>query len=355
MAIVNLNQQFLISGYIEDLTDNTSIPLNDNILSVAVKKDFSTDVMPLFVVNIKVDYATREILRLHDFRLAITVEEFDIKEDLSEDDYQDNIPTGTTFSTILKIFDKNIQPIDIKQDSENEEDYLTAQKFDLSFTCIPEDIYNRNSRIINSVYQNASNNEIIIDILSDDNIKLYIDPSNNTDREERLFIPPLNVSKAIEYLQIHYGIYDSHYNLFFDLDTTYLKKKYNDNSYIGNMLNINILSQNEISDSLGYYNMEYDNETGNLRKVLKTTPIFTEQTDVMSNLLGGHVFIGSYGENYELITRSYEDNQNDSKIRYFWNPSRNSLFETTQEKIPNIFINIPFYQLIPHRILDRNF
>ena len=37
-----------------------------------------------------------------------------------------------------------------------------------------------------------------------------------TDREECLFIPPLNVSKAIEYLQTNYGIYDSHYNLFFD-------------------------------------------------------------------------------------------------------------------------------------------
>ena len=215
MATKSINQEFLISGYLEDLTGNQLINLEDSIVSIAIKKDFMTDIMPLFVVNLKVDYATREILRTNDFRIALTIDEFDSTAEMGEENNIDYIPSDNTLNTILKIFDKNIQPIDLKEDPDNDEN-VTSQKFELSFACIPEQIYNSNSKVINDVYKNASNNEILIDILNTENTQLYIDPSDNTDRENTLFIPPLNISKAIEYLQQNYGLYNSAYNLFFD-------------------------------------------------------------------------------------------------------------------------------------------
>ena len=346
MATKSINQEFLISGYLEDLTGNQLINLEDSIVSIAIKKDFMTDIMPLFVVNLKVDYATREILRTNDFRIALTIDEFDSTAEMGEENNIDYIPSDNTLNTILKIFDKNIQPIDLKEDPDNDEN-ATSQKFELSFACIPEQIYNRNSKVINDVYKNASNNEILIDILNTENTKLYIDPSDNTDRENTLFIPPLNISKAIEYLQQNYGLYNSAYNLFFDLNTTYLIKKYN-NEYIQNKLILNILSQNDLSSSTIYTDIEYDDETGNVTKILKTAPVFTTSADVMSNILGGNAIIGSYGENYELITRRYEYNSDESKVRYYWNPSRSYLFEESQNKIPRIFTTIPLNNISPN-------
>lgn len=346
MATKTLNQQFLITGYLEDITANTELDLAGSISSIAVKKDFVSDIMPLFVVNLYVDYSVREMLRKDSIRLAINVHEYDVPEDTSE--IESNTPTanGLVFSTILKIFDKNLQEIDIKKDNDND-DTNVMQKFHVVLQCIPEDIYNRNSKIINTVYSKANNNEILLDILSDNNTNLYLDPSDNNNRDETLLIPPLNVSNAIEYLHKNHGVYNSNYCLFFDLDTTYMIKMFNENANISNKLIINVISQNETTSSTIYENYELDTETNNITKIMKTVPIVTSMKDVESNIIGGNVIIGSYGDKYELITRSYIYNPNDTKVRYYWNSARTDLFEQIQPKMPKEFSTLTLQNISP--------
>lgn len=350
MADKKLNQQFKITGTLSDLYDSTDIDISNMISSVAVKKDFNTDIMPLFVVYLKTDYDLHERIRKHEVQLALNIEEFDVEEDIDDLVMYEPASSVITFSGMLKIFDKNIQELDIKQDNDNPEvnQVESTQFYNITLSCIPEKIYNQNSKIINAVYGNATLTEIVVDILDTEQNKVYIDRSDNTNREETLLIPPLNVSNAIQYLHQNYGLYNSSYKLFFDFERIYLIKTFNDKADAHKLI-VNVVSQNEISDSSIYNNIIL-NDDGNLVKTLPTHPIIVSHEDVTSNLLGGNAIIGSYGEDYELITRSYNNDPNETKVRYYWNPGRSERFETMHNTVPKQYSTIVLENVSPNYI-----
>ena len=127
MADKKLNQQFKITGTLSDLYDSTDIDISNMISSVAVKKDFNTDIMPLFVVYLKTDYDLHERIRKHEVQLALNIEEFDVEEDIDDLVMYEPASAVITFSGMLKIFDKNIQELDIKQDNDKQI-FLTYHK-----------------------------------------------------------------------------------------------------------------------------------------------------------------------------------------------------------------------------------
>ena len=200
MAWSKLHQGFLLTGYIEDQTNNREISLDKMIASVAVKKDFFDNIFPLYIVNLQCDYETREILRTSKTTISIECDEYQIDGEVTEEVQEEPAITNKAFSVRLKIFDPNLQEIDIKHVDDELDDRTDSnvnQTYLVPLTCIPENVYNQNNEIINSVYYKASMNEILVDILYDSNRLLYLDPSDNVDREETLLIPQMNKSNAI--------------------------------------------------------------------------------------------------------------------------------------------------------------
>ena len=336
MAWSKLHQGFLLTGYIEDQTNNREISLDKMIASVAVKKDFFDNIFPLYIVNLQCDYETREILRTSKTTISIECDEYQIDGEVTEEVQEEPAITNKAFSVRLKIFDPNLQEIDIKHADDELDDRTDSnvnQTYLVPLTCIPENVYNQNNEIINSVYYKASMNEILVDILYDSNRLLYLDPSDNVDREETLLIPQMNKSNAISYLQSSYGIYEDQYSLFFDDDATYLIKQFNKNYYTSNKLSLVVVSQNDLSASGIYENIEID-EDNNLKKTTKNNPNIVRVDDVASNIIGGKVIFGTYGSAYELVTRDYTYDDNESKIRYRWNGFKKDIFEKSAMYFP---------------------
>ena len=329
---MKVNNQFIVSGYIFDKTNNAEISLDKMIQRISVKKDFNINIFPMFVVDLQVNYDIREILRKNNINLVLNVYEYNMADEIDDSANFNPVATSQSFSTTLKIFDKNIRSLDMKKDKDNENNEMTSQLFNIQLSGIPENLYNKNNTIINTVYNKASNNEILIDLLASDNTNLYFDPSDNSDRLETLLIPPLSLSNAIAYLQNNYGLYDSNYKLFFDTNATYLLKEFNADRLSKNKLSINVISQNSISDSSIYEELDVD-ENENLQKIVKEDPIIITNYDVASNILGGNAIYGSYDANFNLVTRQYTHDKNETKIRYFWNDNDKDIFEKMHQNI----------------------
>ena len=268
--------------------------------------------------------------------ISIECDEYQIDGEVTEEVQEEPAITNKAFSVRLKIFDPNLQEIDIKHADDELDDRTDSnvnQTYLVPLTCIPENVYNQNNEIINSVYYKASMNEILVDILYDSNRLLYLDPSDNVDREETLLIPQMNKSNAISYLQSSYGIYEDQYSLFFDDDATYLIKQFNKNYYTSNKLSLVVVSQNDLSASGIYENIEID-EDNNLKKTTKNNPNIVRVDDVASNIIGGKVIFGTYGSAYELVTRDYTYDDDESKIRYRWNGFKKDIFEKSVMYVP---------------------
>lgn len=348
MSWVKVNQGFNISGYLIDKTNNNDVLLDGMIVSVAVRKDFMDDILPLYVVTLECDYDTREIIRTCATSLTLTCDEYNIPEDVSNETEYDI--TENTFSVNLKIFDPNLQEIDIKQTSDDESEELALnQKFTVVLNCIPYEAYEQNSAVINVCYNKASMNEILVDILSDKNRELYLDNSDNSNREETILIPQMNKSNAISFLQNVYGIYNDDAYLFFDDHATYLTKKYNTSVYSTNSISVILISQNDLSTSGLYENVEID-ENNNIKKITKSSPISAQIPDLAANIIGGTTIFGKYGSDFSLVTRNFVYDKNESKVRYKWNNMQNDLFEKTVSNIPVVSGNLIFSNLSPRLI-----
>jgi len=322
----SITHQFKISGYIEDLTNNTEYSLNDQILSVAIRKDYMADVFPLFVVKANVTSEFREKLRKIKFRLAISIDQFNAT-DTSNLEYDEQILETNVLNTILKIYDPNITKMTLKDDDQSDDESIVKnQKVVVTFVGIPDNLVEINNDVINTVYENASMDEMCVDILGGYN-PLYLDPSDNKNRERSVLIPPLNLSKTIEYLHTYLGIYDTDPILFFDTDTTYLCKRFKDkNATYLNKIDIQVLDINEVS-SISDYNLVEIDDDNNIYQNMNDTPIYAKNTDVKDNEVGGTAIFGSYGSDYELVTRTYVNNPNENKKRYFWNDNKSELYE----------------------------
>ena len=352
MAYKKVNHQFFITGAIQDITTSTDYSLNGMIQSVAIKKDYSTDIMPLFVLKLLVPTEIREVIRKDDVKISIKIDQFSARDSLEDDDNADPVIEDNLLNTMLRLYDKNIREINIKEEDDPESDEaLKNQKYEIVLPCIPDLLVSYNDDIVNTVYNNANMDEILIDVLAKYNM-LYLDPSDNREREECIFIPPLNISKAIEYLDENYGIYDTEASLFFDTYKTYMYKKYGDsNGYYENKIDIQVLNVNEVSSATSYHDTQVDDED-NIKLVMNKSPEYLSIKDVKNNMLGGNAVFGSYGSEYEPVLRSYELSD-EKKIRYYWNENRTKLAETNMINAPAVQSAITINNLNPKVISPK--
>lgn len=354
MAYTTINDQFLISGYLQDIDNNEDYSLNGCFRMVGIQKDFLNAIYPKFSVVLIVTQDIYDIIQKNNVKLALKIESFSALDAIEDEENDTPIVEDVVVNTILRLYDKNLTKVAVKSDDDaetEEESPIENQKYQIQLIGYPDKILELNDEIVNDVYANASMDEILTDIYGQNN-SLYLDSSDNKQREETLLIPPMNIAKAIDYLQSNYGIYDTDVLHFFDVDKTYICKRFSSaEGYYENILDIQV---QEISDSSSttYTNIQVDDEN-NLKKVLDSAPVYTSIKDVNDNLIGGTAIFGSYGSEFELVSRTYERDKNNSKVRYYWNTNKSDLFEKAAVKSTSIQSAISLSNLNPSYITPK--
>lgn len=341
--------EFVITGYLKVNSTGDEYDLTDNFIQIAVKKDYGVNIFPLYYVKIQATNELRSIIKDNKCTLYVNINQFSVDQD--DPDATDPVIENSVVSTGLRIFDHNLTELDEKPLSDDEEeDPISNQRFVLSLSCIPDDLMRLNDVVLNDVFENASIDDALVEILGDCN-NVYIDPPDNKERYETLIIPPLNRSMAVKWLAESYGMYQSKYSLFFDTDATYLTKMYNHNSKsFLNSYDIEVIKTKDMDSTSNINKIEIDDD-GNLRKYMHTAPTIISTNDVSSDAFGGTAIVGSYGSEYELDTRTYINSDND-KVRYFWNDKRDVIFEKEMFSIPRFSMSLVVSDLNPN-LLSR--
>lgn len=347
MAFNKVNHRFIVSGNLIDLSNNIEYDISDSFKTIAVRKNYIENILPQISVCLKLTNDLREILRNNNTAISFSISQYSFQDEPS-DDLNTTAQTAedSSLSVLMKIYDKDLSDIDLKEEDETEEEQpVKNESFFVRLEGIPDTLVKKNDRVINDVYYKASIDEILVDILSADSDNVVIDPSINKDREDTLIIPTLNVSNAISFLQENYIIYNTLYGLFFDFDKTYLVKR-KDRSYYENNMDLEIISQNDIGN-VEEYNGMYIDEENNIKKIFQTIPSPITYKDVFNYSIGGSPIIGSYGSDFELVTKNYINNIDETKIRYYWNRSGSSHGEKYSLSGTTGGLSIPFENINP--------
>ena len=177
------------------------------------------------------------------------------QSDLSSDDRGDNIQYGASGSyhdieeieiftdTFIPFFDENSFPsiISDKEFSqepssvfdENEPNF-TGNLIEASATTVNFTMFHKKSlqvakRLVNEVYGDCDVATALAHQISLTNIdSVIIDPPDNESLYDKIIIPTYKLNKAIEYLQIQYGIYKKGLLFFIDRNTMYILDRFSD-------------------------------------------------------------------------------------------------------------------------------
>jgi hypothetical protein len=148
------------------------------------------------------------------------------------------------------------------------------------------------------------------------------------DREGSLIVPPFNVVPAIRFLQNQYGIYTNGISVFFDSGKIYVYDPMSADSSIKNRtLEIITKKASDVTDENMFSNIQIDDSTGNLRLYRKNDPSVGSVRDVFMDSIGQTTIVNSYDDDLKSVRREYDNDTDNGKVRYVWNPMQNDMFE----------------------------
>lgn len=334
MAFERQYKKFIVKAAL--LVDDKSEDISQYVTSIMVKKKFIENVFPLFMINLLTTSNIRDTIRDNTCNISLSVSSFDYNENNGAGEEEDNsvYATENLYSTILRIYEKPVTTTYSANDEDIEDESDERQNapfIECSLSCIPEDLVEKNSGIVNSVYLDANTSTAVVNIISDMNINnLYFEPGDNKNDYKTLLIPPMTPTSAIKYIDSTYSLYNNGMcALFLDCNKTYL---------------YNALSADRSFDRIFVYehvngkgntftNMnvpEYDREQKTLRYVGIQSPIFIDDRSVSHDTVGSDVTYYSYNDSYDISHRNdTHSTAKFKKIRYFWNPFKNKAYETS--------------------------
>lgn len=329
---VNRVEKFFIEVTALDNTNENTFDISEYINSINVRKDYTNASFPLVIVNIMTTQEIRDNLRDNDINLRIKIEKyFDTNEETNEDSEGRPPIQDIIMDTVLKVYEKPYLTTNTKTEEEDENSdnpQTTLKVIPYQMIGIPEDLVMKNAAVVNEVYGDAKMDDVLVNLLSQvDHNPIFIDSSDNTDIEESLIIPPLNVIPALRYLQSVYGVYNSTMSLFFDINKTYLYKLFNQSRNYSNTLEVVTVPMDEIGSDQKFLTPMFD-EDGNVQVYLKNAPEFDNFEFINYDLIGETSVFNSYDFNFDAVKRIYENTEaQNQKTRYFWNTYQNKLFE----------------------------
>jgi len=331
---INKIEKFLVEATLLDHTNNDAIDISKYINSIAVKKNYISESFPLFVINLMTTQIVRDKMRDNEISINLKVSKYtDSNAETTEDSAEQPVIDEVIIDTTIRIYEKeyNTSSQKIEDDNENEDNETTSlQIIPYVLVGIPDELVLKNAQVINEVYENAKMNDIMVNVLSSvEKTEIFIDSSDNNDREKSLVIPSLNVIPAIRYMQDTYGIYNSSLGIFFDLNKTYLYKIFNKNREYRNTFETIVVPANDIAEDQKFMTPLFDEEN-NVRLYLKIVPDFITNATVNYDTLGETTVFNSYDFDFDPIKRVYTNEEAlNKKVRYYWNKNQNKLFEET--------------------------
>jgi len=338
---LNRVEKFLIEATVLDRTNDLSFDVSRYVESISVKKDYFTDSFPLFVINFMTTSELRNMMRDNDIYIDLKVSRYlDIDSELSQDSTEQPIIDEIIIDTLIRVYDKPYTTTSIEENEEDENSEnsaTTLQTIPFQVVGIPDELLLKNSTIINEVYDNAKMDDIIINIISSvEKNSIFLDKTDNTNREQSLLIPPLNIIPAIKYLQNVYGVYNSQMGIFFDLNKTYIFKFFNPERIYRNSFEILVPNANDTGLDLKFTTPLFD-ENENVRVHLRTIPDFSSNMEFNMDVLGETTIFNSYDFDFNTVQRSLSfPEAKNSKVRYYWNTYQNQIFE---ENLKNVSLN----------------
>lgn len=273
MAYTALNQGFLIEGSAIDTTSSTSYDLDDMILDVMIKKDYTTTNFPLFVIDLKTTSEVRDFIRDNEVRINLKIYVYNIDEnnETSDEDNEELTITDTYYSGVIRIYDKPYTTTSAKTEEDSDSDDANTQTQSAPFVYyrisgIPEELIEKNSTIINEVYSSVSMDDVLVNVLSSvDAGNLYIESSDNKEIKKSIFIPPSTLTQSIGFLNENYQIYNGPCCVFLDTDCSYVYNPLSSKSDATNVFEYKVMNVDSSANTSEYLKTTYDASTGNLR------------------------------------------------------------------------------------------
>jgi hypothetical protein len=330
MAFVNKLEKFVVEGSVLNLENGQTYDISRYISDINIRKDFVNQSFPLVVINMITTEEYRDIMRDNDVSVRLRVNKYtDINQEGEQDETSITIE-DVVFDTVVRSYKKPFSATATRTEDDNENNNNRKDSIQLipfQIVGIPEELVKKNRTIINEVYEDAKIDDILVNILSSvEDGPIFMDPSDNIEKEKSLMIPPSNVIPAIKYIQEVHGIYNSGMSLFFDFDGTYLSKIFADTRQYQNTLEIISVPANENNMDIKYTTPQHD-ENGNVRLYLVTPPPFVSLDKISMDALGQTTVFNSYDYNFDVVRRIYDQETNNRKTRYFWNSFQNKIFE----------------------------
>jgi hypothetical protein len=336
-----------------DRTEGDSLNISTYVRKISVKKNYMENSLPLFVIDLNLPNDVKERMRDNDILINLEVTKYSDIDSEQTEETETPFITGSVFNVLIKPYTKPKNDHSFK--GEEEEDETGKQDnfklFAYQLAGVPEDLIKKNNIIVNEVYESSLIDDILVNILSKaESSKIFIDPSDNKDREDSLLVPPLNVITAIKYLNEYYGIYNSKLGLFFDYNGTYCFKHFNDMRSYTNSFEVVVDSVADIDDDVKYTTVHIDEEDKNVRIYLKTAPSMMDRKEIAMDSVGETSVFSSYDKNYNLVRRIYSNDTTNKKVRYFWNANSSKILEESSvnmAKYSNV-VSIPLSNIDPN-------
>lgn len=339
--------KFVIDDFsITNLETSENLVYDDSLSAVAIRKLYSDNVYPLYVLTLKLTEEQREYIVKNKIVLNLSISRFSV--DMNADT---NLVQTTSEPTIDKTlvretiipFDKPIitnTPVVDEESNESSTENIKNLKTEYTLYCVPYNELRYNESVVNGIYKEANVNEIIINLISGVySGDLYYQESNNVDRHESFIIPPMNLIPAIQYIDEKYMVYKYALNMFIDSNKMYIYDLTEKTRFFENELMIQVYKSVETADKSIYHQAQVD-ENESVRIYLEDNPMIITTKDLYSYIVGSKAVFNSYDDNFNVTSRNRDFIGVINKSRYFWNENKYKSFEDKKLKAITQFTQI---------------
>lgn len=304
----------------ESVIDNTRDDLM--VTSVNVKKDYTENSFPLFVINISTTDDIARIIAEEDVSIYLKISTYEANDQGTDGNDEMITLKDILLETVIAPYIKPI-PTDTSVDNDiKEAEDSDTPTTHVEITGIPKNLINKNSSVVNGVFEDTKLDTIILSLLNDvGDYNIVIFPSDNDYRGASVLVPPMNVIPAIRWLDETYGVYDSGINVFMDTYKTSVYSLFSSRmSNHSNIVTIDVLKYVE-TDKTDTSANQIDNDTNNVKISLKGDPSYANRELIINDAIGENVSFSSFDTSYNLINRTFKTDKKtvNNKTRSYWN------------------------------------
>lgn len=315
------------------------IDFSDTLISFSGKENYLENVFALYVLKFQISNEQLQFLSENDVNFSISVLRATNVLNQSNEDYDLNDVTydKEIFNDVLRPFNRpKIENIKDKEYESDDDATPDQQKIIYTVNCISIAALSYNNPIINGIYTDTTLKNVLVNIVSSVfKETLYFQDPDNTAIFPTIFIPPMNLVPALEFLESGYEIYKSDFNMFIKSDHFYVYCINQPERNYEHRFDINIvnMTQNTNDELYQYFQLD-ENDNGDI--YYKNTPVVSDTHDIVANVVGNNMIAYSYDNNFNLVTRNYNIESDYNKVRYYWNNKKTKVAELgTLEQFTN--------------------